>query len=86
MNLKLVGWQRTMRGLREGDQGILATGLVLLLYQYLKDTRTRKQLIYRKTVPLGSTVVVRHARRGDPRIEIVKPPRRRRADSRPQTR
>ena len=76
MNLKLLGWQRAVRGLREGSQGVLFTGLALVAYQYLKEGRSRKRLIYRKTVPVGATVVVRHARRGDPRLEIRKPPRR----------
>jgi hypothetical protein len=30
-------------------------------------------LIYRKRVPEGSAIVIHHRRRGDPRIEVVKP-------------
>ncbi len=73
MNLNFVGWQRAVRGLREGDQTLLLTGLALLAFQYLRGSRTRRRLVYRKKLPLGSTVVVRHARRGEPRLEIHRP-------------
>ena len=86
MNLKSIGWARTIRGARQGDQVALLTGLGLVAFQYLRDTKQKKQLIYRKVVPLGSTLVVRHARRGDPRIEIRKPSRQEIAAARDQTR
>lgn len=73
MNLSVLGWQRALRGVREGDQTLLLTGIALLAWQYLRRSRPRKQLLYRKQVPLGSTIVVRHARRGDPRLEIHRP-------------
>jgi hypothetical protein len=80
MNLKPLGWARTIRGAREGNQTLIMTGLGLIFFQYLRDSKQKKQLIYRKVVPLGSTIVVRHARRGEPRIEIKKPPRGVRAE------
>lgn len=70
MNLKLLGWQRSVKGLREGDQTLLLTGLGLLALQYLRGSRPRKKLLYRKKLPIGSTIVVRHSRRGDPKLEI----------------
>jgi hypothetical protein len=73
MNLKSIGWMRAWRGIREGDQAVLLTGLGLLAFQYLRGSRQRKELIYRKKVPVGSTVVIRHAKRGEPRVEIHKP-------------
>jgi len=76
MNLNSIGWARTIRGAREGDQSLLLTGLGLIFFQYLRTSKQKKQLIYRKVLPVGSTIVVRHARRGDPRIEIRKPSRR----------
>lgn len=71
--LKTTGWSRVLRGLRAGDQSLLITGLGMLLFRYLRSSKPQKELIFRKVVPVGSTVVVRHAKRGDPRIEIRKP-------------
>lgn len=75
MNLKPLGITRAIRGLREGNQPTLVTGLALIAIQYLRNSTNKKELVYRKKVPIGSMVVVRHARRGDPRVEIFKPPR-----------
>lgn len=75
MNFGFIGWKRAVRGAREGDQTLLLTGIGLILFQYVRSTRPKKQLLYRKAVPVGSTVVVRHGRRGEPRLEIQKPRR-----------
>lgn len=72
MNFKSIGWLRAWRGVRQGDQTVLLTGLALVAFQYLRGSRGKKELIFRKKVPVGSTVVVRHARRGAPRITISK--------------
>ncbi len=56
----------------------MVTGLALILLQGLRSSRPKRQLIYRKTVPLGSTIVVRHAHRGEPKLDIAKPDRTRR--------
>jgi hypothetical protein len=66
-------WTRVLRGLRSGDQPVLLTGLGMLAFQYLRATRTKRTLIYRTTVPIGSTVVVRHTDQGAPRLEINRP-------------
>lgn len=73
MNLRPIGWARALRGLREGNQPMLLTGLGLVLFQWLRSSKPSKELIYRKEIPLGSTVVVRHVRRGAPRVEIHQP-------------
>ena len=80
MNLGSIGWPRVVRGLREGDQTVLLTGVALLFVQYLRSTKPRRQLVYRKTVPVGSTVVIRNTARGEPKLEIIKPSRRRKSD------
>jgi hypothetical protein len=71
---------RTLRGLRTGDQRELYTGLSLAALAYVRRTRPRRRLLYRKSLPEGSAVVIHHKRRGDPRIEVIRPPRK------PQTR
>ena len=71
--LKTTGWSRVLRGLRAGDQSLLITGVGLLALRYLRTSKQQKQLVFRKVVPLGSTIVVRHAQRGDPHVEIRQP-------------
>lgn len=67
------GRRRALKGLREGDNRELLLGLALVGLAYLQRTAPRKQLIYRKEVPEGSALVVHHKRRGDPKLEIIKP-------------
>lgn len=73
---KRDGLRRTLRGLREGNDRELYLGLALTALAYLRSTKPRKQLIYRKTVSEGSALVIHHKRTGAPRLEIVKPKRR----------
>lgn len=70
------GYRRSMRGLREGDRRELAIGLALAALAYLRSTTPRRELLYRKTVPKGSAIVIHHRKRGAPKLEIVKPKRR----------
>ena len=70
---KRAGLRRSMRGLREGDDRELYLGLALTALAYLRSTKPRKQLIYRKTVSEGSALVIHHKRTGAPRLEIRRP-------------
>lgn len=65
---------RTLRGLRTGDQRELYTGLSLAALAYVRRTRPRRRLIFRRSLPQGSALVIHHKRRGDPRIEVIRPP------------
>ena len=67
---------RTLRGLRTGDQRELFTGLSLAALAYMRRTRPRRRLIYRESLPEGSALVIHHKRRGDPRVEVIRPPRK----------
>ncbi|HEX7097806.1 MAG TPA: hypothetical protein VF377_01090 [Acidimicrobiia bacterium] len=71
MNLKALGWARTLRGLREGNQTILLTGLGLIALQMLRNSKEKRQLVYRKALPVGSAIVIRHAKPGTPRLRLV---------------
>jgi hypothetical protein len=73
---KRDGLRRSLKGLRDGDYRELSLGLTLTALAYLRSTKPRKQLIYRKTVSEGSALVIHHKRTGAPRLEIVKPKRR----------
>jgi hypothetical protein len=66
---------RTLRGLRTGDQRELYTGLGLAALAYVRRTRPRRRLIFRRTLPEGSALVIHHKRYGDPRIDVIRPPR-----------
>ena len=63
--------RRTLRGLREGNQAIFLTGLALIMFERMRSNRGKRELIYRKKLPIGSTVVVRHARSGTQKLQIL---------------
>lgn len=65
--------RRSLRGLREGNRRELGIGLALATLTYLRSTSPKKELLYRKTVPKGSAIVVHHRKRGGPKLEIRKP-------------
>ncbi len=69
-----LGTQRLFRGLRQGDQRALLLGAGMLAFGWLRKTAApKKELLYRKEVPLGSTVVVRYRKGDAPRLEITEP-------------
>ena len=68
-----VGYDRTMRGMREGDRRELYLGLVLSAVAYLQRSKSRKELIHRQSLPSGAAVVIHHKKSGTPRLEIIKP-------------
>jgi hypothetical protein len=72
------GRRRALRGLREGDDRQLYLGLALLGLQYLRNTKPRRKLIYRKVLPEGTALVIHHRKSNVPRLEIIKPKRRKR--------
>lgn len=69
MNFKTIGWLRALRGLREGNQTILLTGLALVVYQWLRSSKPDRELVLSKRIPVGSTIVIRHADRGATRLD-----------------
>ncbi|MCH7582704.1 MAG: hypothetical protein IIC72_08725 [Acidobacteria bacterium] len=71
-----VGFNRTLRGLREGDSTDLYFGLALSALAYLQRSRPRKKLIHRQSLPEGTAIVIHHKKSGNPRLEIIKPKRR----------
>lgn len=74
-----IGFERTLKGLREGESRDLYFGLALSALAYLQRTKPRKELIYRQTVSEGAAVVIHHKRSGNPRLEIIKPPKKKRS-------
>jgi len=71
-----VGFNRTLRGLREGDSTDLYFGLALSALAYLQKSKPRKKLIHRQSLPEGTAIVIHHKKSGNPRLEIIKPKRR----------
>lgn len=67
------GLRRTMRGFREGDQRELYLGLALTALAYLRRSKPQRELLFRKSVPVGSALVIHHKKRGAPKIEVIKP-------------
>lgn len=68
-----LGFDRTLKGLREGDNRDLYFGLALSALAYLQRTKPRRKLLYRRTVPEGTALVIHHKKSGSPRLEILKP-------------
>ncbi len=68
-----AGLDRTLSGLRRGDQRDLYLGLGLAALSLARRTGPQKRLIYRKSVRPGSAIVIHHRRVGDPKIEVIKP-------------
>lgn len=66
-----AGTTRLLRGLREGDQRGLYGGAALLAWGMLKRRGSDRELIARREVPLGSSVVIRHGKKGElPEIQF----------------
>lgn len=70
------GIRRTLTGLRVGDQRELYIGLALTALAYLRRTEPKRQLLYRRTVPEGSALVIHHKKSGAAKLEIIKPSKR----------
>ncbi len=74
---RVAGQMRALKGLREGDGRELLFGLALSALAWMQRTRPRKELLFRKKVPVGSAIVIHHKKAGAPKIEVVKPKKRR---------
>ncbi|MBW3666815.1 MAG: hypothetical protein KY394_04380 [Actinobacteria bacterium] len=74
---RVAGQMRTLKGLRRGDRTELLIGLALSALAWLQKTEPKRELLYRKKVPIGSAIVVHHKKAGAPEIEVIKPKRKR---------
>jgi len=72
-DMKTAGYGRVWRGLRRGDRRDLYLGVTLALVSLLRQKSNDKQLIFRKKLPEGSALVIHHKKKGDPKIEVIKP-------------
>ena len=72
--IKAAGVQRLWSGLRSGDQRALLTGAGLYAVAWLRANKgPKKELLYRKTIPEGSSFVIRTGKAGElPEIDVVK--------------
>jgi hypothetical protein len=76
-NPSIAGRLRVMRGISEHDSRDLYLGLSLLALSYLRRTRYRRELLYRREIAEGAALVIHHKGKGEPRLAIVKPKKRR---------
>jgi hypothetical protein len=72
-DLKTAGYARVWRGLRVGDRRDLYLGVTLALLSVLRQNSGSKELIFRKKLPEGTALVIHHRKKGDPKIEVIKP-------------
>ncbi len=72
-NLRSAGVGRAWRGMRQGDRRELYLGLALAALSWIRQSKPGKELIYKKEVRKDSAIVIHHRRKGDPKIEVIKP-------------
>jgi hypothetical protein len=72
-DLKTAGYERVWRGLRVGDRRDLYLGVTLALISVFRQSSGGKELIYRKKLPEGTALVIHHKKKGDPKIEVIRP-------------
>lgn len=72
-DLKTAGYARVWRGLRVGDRRDLYLGVTLALISVLRQNSGGKELIYRKKLREGTALVIHHRKKGDPKIEVIRP-------------
>lgn len=70
------GFNRTLRGLRTGDRNSLLSGAALLVFALWQRNRKKqkKELIYRRSVGPGETLVIKGGRAGDVSLRADPPP------------
>lgn len=73
-----LGFEQTLRGIREGRRNDLYVGLAISALAYLQRTKPRKTLIHRQEVPEGAAIVINHKKSGEQRLEIIRPKKRKR--------
>ncbi len=72
-DIRSAGASRVWRGLRSGERRDLLLGAAMLAFAWLRQSKPKKELLFREEVPVGSAIVIHHQRRGDPKIEVIKP-------------
>ncbi len=72
--LKSMGVTRLWTGVRTGDQRSVLIGAGLFAFSWLRLNREpKKTLLYRKTIPAGSSFVIRTGRPGElPEVHVTK--------------
>ena len=66
-----AGATRVLRGLRQGDQSALLSGAILVAYGLWRRRGPERELLVRREVPIGTTLVIRHGREGEiPQIQF----------------
>jgi hypothetical protein len=65
------GVSTALRGLRTGDQRVLLGGAALAAFGWLRSRKPERELVYRREIPEGSSVVVRYGKKGAlPKIDV----------------
>jgi len=71
--IRSAGFGRTLRGLRTNDRREMLFGFVMIAIALLRESRPQRELLFSKEVPTGSAIVIHHKRKGDPKIEVIRP-------------
>ena len=72
--LRAMGVSRVWNGLRTGDQRTLLFGAGMFAVSWLRShSEPKKKLLYRKTIPAGSSFVIRTGKDGElPEVVVSK--------------
>lgn len=62
-----------MRALRSGGRGGILAAAVMFLFGLRKNRKGERKLLYSKSLPVGSSVVVRHNPGGEDPISVIDP-------------
>jgi hypothetical protein len=72
-DLRSAGVGRVWRGMRQGDRRELYLGVAMAAVALLRQNQGQKELIFRKKLPEGTALVIHNRKKGDPKIEVIKP-------------
>ncbi|MPZ53703.1 MAG: hypothetical protein GEU79_13390 [Acidimicrobiia bacterium] len=73
MNWRQLAITQGLRATRTGNRGGLVLAAIMFLLSMRGNRKGERKLIYSASVPIGSSVVVRHNPGGEPEIDVVDP-------------
>ncbi len=75
MNWRQLAVTQGLRAMRTGSRGQLLLAVIMFLLGLRNRNKGKKELLYRKSVPVGSSIVVRHNPGGEQRLDVIDPRR-----------
>ncbi len=70
MNWTGLGLERSLRGLRTGDQRLLLTGAALLIVGWMRRNGGQRKLVFKRELKPGKGIVIRAVDQTRPAVSI----------------